>query len=45
LVEYDETKISEKDIIKIIEKSGYKATNIEFKAENEAKIWFFKSIF
>lgn len=45
LVEYDETKISENDIIKIIEKSGYKATNMELKVEDEAKVWMLKSIF
>ena len=45
LIEYDETKISENEIIKIIEKSGYKATNGELKVEDEAKKWLLKSLF
>ncbi len=45
MIEYDETKITENEIIKIIEKSGYRAKNGELKAEDEVKIWLYKSMF
>lgn len=45
LIEYDETKINEENIIKIIEKAWYKATKNETKKEDEVKLWLKKSLF
>ncbi|MGE4443694.1 MAG: heavy metal translocating P-type ATPase [Candidatus Altimarinota bacterium] len=45
LVEYDEAKISENEIITLVEKAGYKATKEEKKQIDESKVWLQKSIF
>lgn len=45
LVEYDETKISENEIINIIDKTWYKASKEDEKKEDESKVWLKKSIF
>ncbi|MDP2091089.1 MAG: heavy metal translocating P-type ATPase [Candidatus Gracilibacteria bacterium] len=45
IVEYDENKITESEIIKIIHKSGYKATNGDINIIDESKDWFKKSLF
>lgn len=45
LIEFDESKISENEIIKIIEKTGYTASREEFKPEKETRTWLNKSIF
>lgn len=45
LVEFDETKISEEQIISLVEKAWYKASSEEEKQIDENSIWFYKSIF
>ncbi len=45
LVEYDETKITESEIIKIVEQSWYKASTSDTKVIDESKDWLYKSIF
>lgn len=45
LIDFDETKISENEIISLIEKSWYKATKEEEKKVDESIIWAKKSIF
>lgn len=45
LIDFDETKISENEIISLIEKSWYKATKEEAKKIDESIIWAKKSIF
>lgn len=45
LVEYDEAKISENEIITLVEKAWYKATKEEKKQIDESKVWLQKSIF
>lgn len=45
LIEFDETKISENEIISLIDSSGYKAHKEEEKIEDESKVWWKKSLF
>lgn len=45
LIEFDETKINEDEIISLIDSSGYKAQKEEEKQEDESKIWLKKSLF
>lgn len=45
LVEFDESKISENEIISLINTLGYKAQKEEEKQEDESKNWLKKSIF
>lgn len=45
LVEYDETKISENEIIALVDKAWYKASKEEEKKADESKVWLQKSLF
>ncbi len=45
LVDFDETKISENEIMTLVEKAWYKATKEEEKQLDESSEWFKKSIF
>lgn len=45
LVEFDEAKISEDEIMNLVEKAWYKATKEEEKQIDESKVWLQKSIF
>ena len=45
LVEYDETKISENEIIALVDKAWYKASKEEERQVDEPKVWLKKSIF
>lgn len=45
LVEYDEAKISENEIIALVDKAGYHASKEEEKQVDESEIWLKKSIF
>lgn len=45
LVEYDETKISENEIMSLVQKAWYKASKENEKQVDESKIWLQKSIF
>ncbi len=45
LVDFDETKISEEEIISLVEKAWYKAKKEEEKIIDESKDWLNKSIF
>lgn len=45
LIEFDEKKISEEEIIKIIWDTWYKASKADIDRDNEVKIWFKKSVF
>jgi len=45
LVEFDETKISKDEIISLVEKAWYKASNEEEKPVDENSIWLKKSLF
>ncbi len=45
LIEFDETKISEDEIMTLVEKAWYKATKEEEKQADESKVWLQKSIF
>lgn len=45
LVEYDDNKISEEEIIEIVDNAWYKATKEGVLSEDETKIWMKKSIF
>ncbi len=45
LIEFDETKISENEIISLVEKTWYKASSEEEKPVDENSIWLHKSLF
>lgn len=45
LIEFDETNISENEIISLIDSSGYKAHKEEEKIQDESKVWWKKSLF
>lgn len=45
LVDFDETKISESEIISIVEKTWYKSSKENEKQMDESKVWLKKSIF
>ncbi len=44
-IEFDETKMTEEDIIKVIKKTWYEASFNEWAEKDEAKIWLKKSLF
>ncbi len=45
LIEFDETKINEEEIIQIIKNAWYKATKSDIKKEDEVNLWFKRSLF